>query len=151
VDPDTLTGTCVGMCRGTEVTPVCERVCDVCLLAGVVDVCVPACDPLAPSCADGHGCVPARGDFACVPLVTSTGALGEPCALLNDCAEGLACLSTAYVPDCRGGVGCCGRYCDLSASDDCDADVPGTVCLGVSDEPPSSACVPGNVGVCALP
>src|SRR5688572_10358687 len=52
VDPETLMGTCVALCEGSENAPQCSDPEDVHVIMndGVLTLCLPACDPLSPSC-----------------------------------------------------------------------------------------------------
>ncbi|MBX7077934.1 MAG: hypothetical protein K1X88_02030 [Nannocystaceae bacterium] len=153
VDPDTLAGTCVAMCTGDEANPHCEGACEECTLtdAGVLNLCLPACDPLNDTCEADETCAPWFDVFLCAPQVPMPAGLAEPCEYINDCAGGLLCLQTDLVPDCQGGSGCCAPVCDTEAPDGCDAMLPGTECQAWYAQPPDNPCIGSNVGVCSLP
>lgn len=72
-----------------------------------------ACDPRSStSCASGQGCyLVSDTELTCAPEFP--GDFGEPCDYLNQCDEGLTCLSTFAFDDCDNDVGCCSSFCDL--------------------------------------
>jgi hypothetical protein len=149
VDPETNTGTCVGMCTGSEVDPQCADGCDTCLLAneGVLILCLDSCHPLVQDCAEGFGCFPspAGAAFVCMQEIATLPALGEPCT--NECAAGGLCMAPEQVPGCAGMTGCCAPMCDVNAADPCPS--AEATCLPYWIEAPMNACVAwGNVGVC---
>lgn len=151
VDPVTLEGTCVALCSGDQANPSCDDPDTSCFANdGVLNLCLPHCDPLASGCAADQACLPADDDFVCVTTVSGVGAaVGEPCEQVYDCQPDLTCLAPDDVSAAcdPGADGCCTAYCDLSAPD------PSAAC---SD--PSQECVPWgapppyeNVGACLLP
>lgn len=117
VDPDTLEGTCVAMCTGSEAEPTCEDGLG-CVIGfeGTVIVCLPPCDPLTPSCGAGEACMftgsaPPFATFACMPIPPFVpGGYGETCteSELERCDTGLACVGADHVPGCEGDR-CCTR------------------------------------------
>jgi len=126
VDPVMLEGECVAFCSGSADDPVCEDPATSCFIGfdGLVPVCVPRCQPLAPTCAPDHACVhnvenDAAPDFVCVPdpLVTGT-AYGDDCSDGVLCDDGLVCRSATHVPGCEGGR-CCTTLGLLSAPPAC--------------------------------
>lgn len=128
VDPDTLEGACVELCRVVwgceEPTETCAR-----LNQGVVPVCLPACDPLASTCDDGFGCYPNGGDtFSCIREgeLVHTGTVSHP-----ECPAGQLQVAGGRSAGCEPGEFCCRSYCDTSAVDPCGADVP---CVPFFDE-----------------
>lgn len=71
-DPETLTGTCVALCTGSEDLPVCADPATSCVLVFNEEVgfCLPPCDPAQPDCPKGHSCHPNPHQpdvFACLP------------------------------------------------------------------------------------
>ncbi|MEM9458307.1 MAG: ribulose phosphate epimerase [Myxococcota bacterium] len=154
VDPTTLEGTCVALCTGDESNPSCDDPGDGCLLAndGVLNLCLPLCDPLADDCGAGQVCVASADLFACVATTSGLGsAAGGPCEYLYDCQPGLSCESSALVgaPCDLGRAGCCTPYCDLSAPDPvADCIDPGQACVawGGTAPPPDE-----SLGVCLDP
>lgn len=154
VDPDTLEGTCAEVCSGSATAPICADPEYACILAngGVLNVCLPLCDPLLQACAEGQACYPSMGGFVCGPDVShELGAFGEACAFVNGCDPGHVCIAAEFVPGCRGGS-CCSAYCDLDdpdASASCPGSADGQTCepYFTGEPPPSYA----SVGVCAVP
>ncbi|MBZ5709674.1 hypothetical protein [Nannocystis pusilla] len=156
VDPDALTGTCVGLCKGSPDVPDCSHVPDsACVFVHdgpVAPMCLPTCHPLVPTCPSGHHCHPtahAPDTFACIPAgADPLGAVFNICAGKTGCAEGLLCAEadTAAV-ECEPGSTCCTPLCDLDAPE-CPG--VGQVCLAYY--PPGQS-PPGfeNVGRCGLP
>jgi hypothetical protein len=144
-------GVCTPFCEGSPDDPICADAGKSCLIAndGSINLCIATCDPLIPDCGPGLACFWANNNFNCI-FTTADIPGGEPCAYINDCAEGHICLDAVTLPDC-GGSACCGIYCSLS--DDplaaCES-VPGTECVSFFDEgmaPPEYE----DVGVCILP
>lgn len=154
VDPETLIGTCVPFCTGSEVAPVCANTCDACSIdgGGLPVLCLPGCDPLADDCARGEECVPLEGHFVCSPDASGdAGAIGEPCEYVNVCDPGLVCADADSVPDCADAVGCCVPFCDAAATDVCDALLTGTTCVpwyGEGMQP--EGCTSSIVGACIV-
>ncbi|MBC8068297.1 MAG: hypothetical protein IAG13_08185, partial [Deltaproteobacteria bacterium] len=125
VDPDTLTGECAPLCMGSEANPVCEDGSRSCYFGddGILTVCLPQCDPLAPSCADEETCVwNQRGalDFVCVPTQhVPAQAYGDDCSDEDfGCGDGLVCQSAGDVPGCDG-TACCTMLGDATAPPVC--------------------------------
>lgn len=104
------------------------RVCDP-VVAGLLHICVPACDPLGVDpCPNADDvCVPSRhrdydpelegfspgeADFVCKPHASSDGMpgdLGAGCDEPNECGEGLTCATSDI--DCGGPNPCCLPFC----------------------------------------
>lgn len=155
VAPETLMGTCIPFCTGSEAAPICANACDSCSLSsgGVLAVCLPGCDPLGPACVRGDECVPYGDGFVCAPDASGAGGgLGEPCEDVNACDPGLFCATSDTFPDCADSVGCCAPFCNAGAADLCDIDVPGTVCVPwyTEGERPEG-CFSSIIGACLLP
>lgn len=114
---DSLEGTCVAQCTGSRIAWTCPDA-NVCHSGsqGVVLLCLPACDPLAPACGRGRHCMFGEragdggfGQFFCQPgaPLYEIGGYGAECDPYgNSCDEGLACVPPAHVPGCVG-AGCC--------------------------------------------
>lgn len=91
-----------------------------------VGQCAPACDPFAPNCPAGSGCIPdATSGFAGCVALSYSGKDGAPCFKPEDCHAGFYCVAPTMSqgscrPYCGGihGVPCTnGRNCiDLSAT-----------------------------------
>lgn len=151
VDVMTNEGTCVALCTGTPMAPVCAPAGTSCVIenGGVLTLCLPACDPLLQDCAAGDGCYLVGDDFVCAPDASGAqGVDGDDCAFINVCDPGLYCADSTSVEACFG-IGCCTPFCDLSA--------PGDPCPAVTEECvavyPMGMAPLGleDVGVCAIP
>ena len=151
VDPDTLTGTCVAMCMGSQEKAQCpDGTSCVISESGVLILCLPNCDPLAQDCDAGSLCLeqsPGAG-FTCVLDASGDkGALNDPCAYLNACDAGLACAPPALAAECDPNqAGCCLPFCDLTNPKCTNR---GAVCLPwyeMGTAPPGYE----DVGICGL-
>lgn len=157
VDPETSEGVCVAMCTGDQAAPICEDPSTSCIIVndGVLNLCLPDCDPLLQDCEDGQACYPVNGTFTCAPDASGPelGVFGDPCEFINACDAGLFCANASAVPGCGGSAGCCSDFCDLDADfpeDDCSGAAEGQECLPFFDEgdaPPGAEAF----GACALP
>jgi hypothetical protein len=140
VENDTLEGTCVAMCIGTEGAPACGNADRVCSIdgSGLYSLCLPACDPLMQDCGPLRGCYPAASAFVCAPDASGDG--GGPfmgCEFINACDAGTMCSQS---PECEADVqACCVPYCSLS-SPDCPVTTtcipvfqPGDAPIGMTD------------------
>jgi hypothetical protein len=149
VDLATSTGTCVAYCDGTLEDPTCvdDHRC-VQANGGVLNLCLPVCDPLVQDCEAGTACYPAGLAFACISDASgASGAYGDPCAYVNVCDPGLACLGPAAVPGCTGEVGCCTPFCTVES-----ATCPGLgqSCVAWFDEGTAPLGL-DDAGICMLP
>ncbi|MCR9161499.1 MAG: hypothetical protein ACE37F_29995 [Nannocystaceae bacterium] len=113
-----LTGTCHGLCQGSEQAPTCADDNATCVVGAdsVIPLCLPNCNPLDPdSCGPTEGCYPTNsGDFHCVP--DASGKLGgvlDECQFVNACDPGLFCAPASVVSECEG-TGCCMPFCSLA-------------------------------------
>lgn len=151
IDPDTGVGTCTGMCTGTPEAPGCADPDAFCVLPaeGVINLCLPTCDPLADDCPSKHLCAPVLDTFACILDAGVHAPVFAPCEFLNDCAPGLACAGPDLAGECEGApTGCCLPYCALSQPNTCPGQ--GLACLPWFSEgtaPPKYA----DLGICGLP
>ncbi len=140
-------GVCTAFCEGSPQDPVCPEG-DTCLISnmGSIAFCLPGCNPIAQDCPEGQGCFWSGSTFACASLTAEIPA-GEPCGFINDCAEGLMCLTADVIPGCAGSA-CCGEFCDLDCGPD-SCTLPGTSCAPFFEGGGAS---PGNadVGVCIV-
>jgi hypothetical protein len=156
VDPDTLEGTCVALCTGSGNNPQCEDPDTDCLIAndGVLNLCLPSCDPLGNGCGAEQACVASDQGFVCVPVPQGGGAAeGEACQLVYDCLPGAMCWPSASVgPPCdEEAGGCCTPLCDLSLPNPtADCLDPGQICASAWGENPPPVGYE-NVGVCIVP
>jgi len=155
VDPKTNVGECVGMCQGTAMNPLCTNPCDACRIMneGVLTLCLASCDPLVNECAWDQVCYPLGAGFACFPDVQADIDLGDPCNFAQDCDPGNFCAPVDDVPNCAGDVGCCARFCDVEAPDECDSILPGTACVPWFDSgrgPAESCGATTVIGACVI-
>ena len=158
VDGETLEGICVGFCDGSFESSTCAEPNTQCVISqsGVVNLCLPSCNPLVQDCPKETECQPhSLGGFLCyVDASLDGGAFGDPCEYLNACDPGLACLNPEYVPGCQAG-GCCSPYCELDAEHTTipaptpKCPDPAMACLAwfeVGEAPPGQR----KVGVCGV-
>ncbi len=120
-NPDTLTGTCVALCQGSE--GACARdpyaccsegyVCQI-IAEPIIRLCIEHCDPLKQDCLDeGQSCYPNGGLFSCRSY-PGTVEVGAPCSG-GDCIPGSYCGHRALTPNCpQNSPGCCIQFCSLS-------------------------------------
>jgi hypothetical protein len=118
VDPKTNIGVCRQLCVAPS-EPCPGGLACFTYVPGLVELCVPSCDPLAPECELGT-CAASSQGFACVP--GGAQAQGDPCADADDCASGSLCLSGDLLPGCSA-LGCCAAVCDLQLADPCGEDL----------------------------
>ncbi|MCY1061576.1 ribulose phosphate epimerase [Nannocystis sp. SCPEA4] len=152
VDADTLSGTCVAMCEGSPREPVCADPATACASGndGVLNVCLPACDPLAQDCAADELCIAFGDDFTCNPDGSGDeGQLFDPCGFVNDCDPGLFCAAPAAASECDpNAAGCCLPYCDLDLPPKCPGALQQCLPWYTPGEAPSGH---EDLGFCALP
>ncbi|MBV1860520.1 MAG: hypothetical protein KUG77_19060 [Nannocystaceae bacterium] len=132
VDPDTLEGTCIEYCTGTEERPACSSPDDVCGIYNDASLalCLPRCDPFLNDCAEDDACVPAGSDtFGCIA------------ERYPRCPGGTTEINPRFGADCTYGELCCSPYCDVSDDAACDG---GLECAAL---PESHSTYPG-LGVC---
>lgn len=150
-------GSCVPMCTGSADAPLCDDPADTCVIAndGVLNLCLPACDPLLQDCDEGSACYGAGTSFACAPDASGPdlGLYGDACEYTNACDPGLFCAAAGAVPGCEGSLGCCSEFCDLDAPNPdgaCGGSALGQICEPWFAE---GAAPPGydNLGACVLP
>jgi hypothetical protein len=142
-------GTCHAFCDGTADTPECldGTYCDL-KGDGVLTLCIPMCDPLAPDCLEGTACYWSNAAFICISPTTDLPP-GAACGYINDCAEGNVCLNAEEFPTCEGSA-CCARWCELGLGDEQCMAVPGTACVPFFEQGEAPA-GDEDVGVCILP
>ena len=87
-----------------------------CLGVGDFRLCLPECDPLAPTCESESGCYGPNPVPHCSPA--GTGHAGDPCIEFDECAPGLACITANVLPDCES-EGCCTPWCSISDPQPC--------------------------------
>ncbi|MBK9755296.1 MAG: ribulose phosphate epimerase [Nannocystis sp.] len=146
-------GICVALCKGDAKAPICPAEFQ-CAIAneGVLNLCLPECDPLLQDCDGTDLCIPSGDKFICVLDASGdNGKQNDPCMFANACDKGLICLNTtAASTDCmKAATGCCSPFCDFAKQDTiCPK---GTECVQWFD--PMMPIPPGleDVGVCAIP
>ena len=118
VDLETLEGTCVAMCIGTEAAPACPEAGHFCSVnaEGTLTLCLPHCDPLAQDCGPGEACYAVSAGFVCAPDASGEGGGPfSPCESVNACQPGSTCGDSPSCP--KGSSECCLPFCALSAPD----------------------------------
>jgi hypothetical protein len=144
-------GTCIAFCGGSPEFPMCaeDTSCTI-VNDGVLNVCLPGCDPLAQDCEAGQACIAVADEFTCVPDASGAeGQQGDECMFLNGCDPGLLCVDGTAVPGCPGF--CCTSLCDATdpaSSAACDDLAAGTECVPFFAVPPPGS---ADVGVCLTP
>jgi len=152
-------GICVELCTGTEASPVCSNEGDFnCAVVneGVLNLCLPNCDPLVQDCGNDNLCLPINDTFVCV--LDASGDMGKAldvCEFANACDKGLVCLNPSASGQCDANAGgCCMPLCDLAdpkaADEGCMAVAPDTSCVSLYEEgmaPPEFE----TIGICAIP
>lgn len=127
IDPDAGIGTCVQFCGGSEANPSCPDGSS-CFIAneGVLILCLPTCDPLAPACGEDLACAANREEFFCVPAERVVEAYAAPCDPYLGCGSGLDCRGPGSTPGCD--ANCCTALCDLAAPS-CPDEAGGQACV----------------------
>ena len=155
VDPLTNQGTCAALCGGSEANPQCDDAATLCMIEydGVVQLCVPPCDPRLQDCIATSECVPSNHMFFCVPDQSGAeGQTADGCTSFDACDPGLFCASAELVPECADEA-CCTEFCDLALPDpntQCTANEIGAECVPWFED---GQAPPGYelVGACVLP
>ncbi len=146
-------GVCVALCGGTPDAPTCASE-TVCLISndGVLNLCLPSCDPLIQDCPGDDLCLPSDNGFFCSQDASGDGGqLDDPCQGSNVCDKGLLCRNTGTASsECDpNSTGCCQPYCEYP-----DAVCPhdDQVCLQWynPDELPANDPLLA-VGICGIP
>lgn len=122
VDAATLEGECVAYCDQNPALGTCADPDETCSVhnEGTLPLCLPACNPIEPSCEDGFGCYPGSADnFVCL----REGARVELGSLFHpECPAGTLWASDEQVVGCTDDEPCCTSFCDLSEPLFCGAD-----------------------------
>lgn len=150
-------GVCVALCKGSPMQPSCDEAGTLCVIAndGVLNLCLPTCEPLLPDSCPGELCLPnpqGEAGYACILDASGDGGqIDQPCAYANGCKPGLLCVGVALSMKCdQGASGCCQPYCDKDMPPDGQCDVNGgQTCLDIYEmgmDPPGYE----NVGVCGI-
>ncbi|MBK7825642.1 hypothetical protein [Nannocystis sp.] len=145
-------GTCVGLCTGTPAEPMCPPMFK-CYISseGVLNLCIPTCDPLLQDCPGTELCIPNADEFICVSDDSGdAGQTNDPCEFANSCDKGLLCLNTAAASIACDPqiIGCCQPFCKFPGA---PCPNPDQQCVQWYDPmmpiPPEYQ----DVGVCAIP
>ena len=147
-------GTCVALCTGSSDAPVCAD--DVtCTIAndGVLNLCLPNCDPLLQDCLDAaEACYPINDGFTCAPDASGEeGQANDACAFINTCDKSLMCADAAIVgAGCEPpATGCCTPFCEFP---DGTCPNPDQKCVQYFVEPfPMKPQNSEDIGVCGIP
>lgn len=155
VDPQTGIGTCVAQCTGSPEAAVCPLG-GTCFVSnmGVLNLCLPLCDPLAQDCPGSGLCIPNpknNEEFTCV--LDASGEEGQAfdaCEYINVCDKGLMCADTAFVgAGCDpASKGCCTPFCEFPGG---PCPNPDQSCVQYYD--PANPPFPNaeDIGVCGIP
>jgi hypothetical protein len=158
-DPDNLSGVCRPFCNPSSPTCGSDETCKAFFeaLPAVpnVPMCMPKCDPLTQDCVQSSWkCIPdtptpaGQSGFICVPPPPGNEKqLFDACALANDCAAGLVCLTADRVPNCEFNS-CCSAFCSLSEGHSTCQDLhPDMQCIDWMSSDPQWQ----DVGACGVP
>ncbi len=109
-------GVCVALCEGTADSPICDPE-SVCLISneGVLNLCLPKCDPLVQDCPGDDLCVPNGENFFCSQDASGDeGQTNDACQGGNVCDKGLLCRDTGTASSAcdPNATGCCQPYCE---------------------------------------
>lgn len=125
-------GVCVALCEGNEESPVCGESLSCFVGAdGVLNLCVP-CNPLVQECTGDQLCVMVGDEAACVDDASGEmGAVNDPCAMVDACDKGLACVETGMASSAcmQGSPGCCQPFCEFIEGEDGDCPNVDQKCL----------------------
>jgi len=147
VDPETNMGHCVSFCDGSPENAACDEPDTFCFVnnGGVLNICLPICEPLVQDCPESQGCYPIDDNYACFPIAVpdDVGFEGDSCNFINACQSGFACIAAEQLPTCED-TGCCAPFCDLTEQDPCSN--PEVQCIAVYEENESDP----NVGFCGV-
>jgi len=115
VNPETNEGTCVPLCVGDSSRPLCSDPNRYCRQAagGVLNICLPTCDPLLQDCPEGQVCHGTTGPFVCSSDVSGGRGLNEACEYHSYCPPGLQCMSSEGHPCEPGALACCRPFCEV--------------------------------------
>lgn len=146
-------GVCVALCQGTADSPTCDPD-SVCLVSneGVLNLCLPRCDPLVQDCPGDDLCVPNGDNFFCSQDASGDeGQTNDPCQGGNVCDKGLLCRDTATASSAcdPGSNGCCQPYCEYP---DAPCPNPDQACLqwyNPDDLPMNDPKL--AIGICGIP
>ena len=145
-------GTCVEQCSGGPESPMCPAFTSCSITGeGIINLCLPGCNPLLQDCPGDDLCIPNGDTFLCVLDASGEdGQVNDPCEFANSCDKGLLCLDpvTASAACEQGSQGCCQPFCELP---DTPCPNPDQQCTPWFD--PMMPIPPGleNLGICSIP
>lgn len=144
-------GTCVALCIGSPEAPVCATH-SICTISGVLNLCLPSCNPLLQDCLD-PALVCYAGDstgFHCAPDASgATGQTNDPCEALNGCDEGFTCEDALIVgAGCTEGPYCCTPWCNFP---DGTCPNPDQQCVEFFSSYPAPTPDYAKIGFCGVP
>ncbi len=149
VELDALEGSCVALCEGAPQAAECSNPAASCLIAndGVLNLCLPTCDPSAASCPEGQACRRIKEDFVCLSDENGSVADGDACSTMFDCGSGSDCIpANTFGPSCEG-FNCCSAYCDVDVAT-CSEPEHECVPYFIDGEAPLGL---ESLGICQLP
>lgn len=156
VGPDAM-GFCVALCTGTPDAVHCEGNTS-CVLPsdGVLNLCLPSCDPLLQDCPGADLCIPNPDgtSFTCVLDASGDGGqVNDLCEFPNTCDPGLVCLDPAVASStCTPGpTGCCQPFCEFTEGQDGACPNPDQKCVQWFDPMTEIPQWYVHVGVCRIP
>ena len=118
---ETNEGVCIAFCMGTNAEDAsCDDgfYCNI-TASGILNLCLPICNPLLQDCPGDDLCIPNGETFICVLDASGeAGLYGDPCEYASACKPGLYCLNPEYVEGCQA-AGCCTPFCDTSKMNMC--------------------------------
>ena len=149
---------CMPLCVGDADLPTCNVQGTQCVLFGeaLFGLCLPGCDPLDEGvCGDGQGCYWAEQgvkegqpgpSLTCLPEVGLDTMLFDECIAANECAPGMACVSSTLVAECDGVARCCVPFCDTTGPPLCPPPLDCQTVWEEGDLPPPPTLA--HVGYC---
>lgn len=146
-------GVCVALCEGTANSPMCDAE-SVCLISneGVLNLCLPKCDPLVQDCPGDDLCVPNGANFFCSQDASGDeGQANDPCQGGNVCDKGLLCRDTATASSAcdPNSTGCCQPYCEYPGGSCPNPDQECLQWYSPDDLPANDPAL--DIGVCGIP
>lgn len=124
VDPNTLTGTCVGMCTGGPDDPDCAQPDHWCFSNGTLSLCSPSAIPSLRTATP----MDVRLPWPSVTILLlagpqrDAGQVFSECGGLGTCDPGLSCELAEYALECDPMAShCCLPFCDLDDPNTCPA------------------------------
>jgi len=149
---ETNHGVCFAQCSRGAADPICPPK-SICYISGegILNLCIPDCDPLLQDCFGDDLCIPNGDGFLCVlDQSGDAGQTNDPCEFANECDKGLLCRDTAAASSACDPLapGCCQPFCKFPGA---PCPNPDQQCLQWFD--PMMPIPPGyeDIGVCAIP